>query len=56
LLVQDYRLNKIVDLRSEEVRQRPDRRIAGTGYVHIDLLAEAHGTSLHRGILPAGQQ
>lgn len=42
LLVQDYCLNKIVDLRSEEeVRQRPDRRIAGTGYVHIDLLAEA---------------
>ena len=41
-LVQDYHLGNIVDFRSEaEMRQRPDPAIAGTRYVHIDLLAEA---------------
>lgn len=42
LLVQDYQLNKIIDLRSdEEARQRPDTLIDSIRYVHIELLAEA---------------
>lgn len=49
-LLQDYRLNKIVDLRSEaEVHQRPDLHIDGTHYVHIDLLPEV-GQMAHASI------
>ena len=40
-LVQDYQLNKIIDLRSaEEVRQRPDTLIDGIRYIHIELLSD----------------
>ncbi|NWK77107.1 tyrosine-protein phosphatase [Aquitalea sp. LB_tupeE] len=40
-LLQDYRLNKVVDFRSEEeVLQRPDLHIDGICYVHIDLQPE----------------
>jgi hypothetical protein len=53
-LLQDY-LNKIVDLRSKRSAQRPDIRIAGTGYVHIDLLAEAQQMAQASIAAPAGK-
>jgi protein-tyrosine phosphatase len=42
-LKENYRLGKIVDLRSDaEVSERPDKSVIGTEYIHIDILKDIH--------------
>jgi len=44
-LVHEYRLAKIIDLRSQaEVLKRPDLPIANTDYTHIDIFQNIHST------------
>ncbi len=49
ILANDFRLQKIIDLRSlEEVTKRPDKVFAAAEYVHIDIFKQIHdeGASL----------
>ena len=43
LLKTKYNLKKIIDFRSDkEVKERPDKNIPDTDYIHIDILADIH--------------